>query len=215
MRRGGSFETTVNAFREVTAAPSDGAATRARVLASAGRSAGRRGSLRRASLLGAAAVVVCSSASVALTISGRVWRVPEPVALEPASDSLVGRSGAGRPIRVIPAAAAGEPAPDSTEPSAEERAYRRAHLAHFGGGPPAEALRLWDAYLAAYPRGALAPEARYNRAVCLVRLSRFDDAARALRSFADGAVGGYRQYDAGVLLDWMATQAAAARTNSR
>ncbi|WP_156338817.1 tetratricopeptide repeat protein [Chondromyces crocatus] len=66
---------------------------------------------------------------------------------------------------------------------------------------PAAALGAWDAYLREDPRGRFATEARYNRALCLVRLGRAGEARSALESFARGAFGGYRQADAQKLLD--------------
>ena len=77
---------------------------------------------------------------------------------------------------------------------------------HFTRDAPAEALAAWNRYLAAYPNGAFAPDARYNRALCLVRLGRRAAAAQALRPFADGAFHGYRRLEAGALLDWLARQ---------
>ena len=83
--------------------------------------------------------------------------------------------------------------------------YRRAHALHFRGGAPAETLAAWDAYLAAYPRGRFAAEARYNRAIVLVRLDRIDDARAALAPFAAGEIeGGYRQAEAAELRDALA-----------
>ncbi|HEX4405354.1 MAG TPA: hypothetical protein VH560_11035, partial [Polyangia bacterium] len=84
----------------------------------------------------------------------------------------------------------------------EARAYGRAHAAHFVTDAPAEALGLWDAYLSRYPRGAFAPEARFNRALCLLRLGRRAEALAALRPFAAGELGGYRQHEAATLIDW-------------
>ena len=86
---------------------------------------------------------------------------------------------------------------------AETRAYARAHQAHFADDAPARALDAWDAYLAAFPHGAFAPEAAYNRAICLVRLDRRAEAARALRRFADAPPGSYRREEALRLLDWL------------
>ena len=43
----------------------------------------------------------------------------------------------------------------------------------------------WDAYLTSWPSGQLAPEARFNRAVCLVKLERWPDADLALRALVD------------------------------
>jgi len=50
-------------------------------------------------------------------------------------------------------------------------------------------------------------EARYNRAICLVRLGRRAGARAALAPFASGAYGGYRQEDARALLDAPVLQA--------
>jgi TolA-binding protein len=83
----------------------------------------------------------------------------------------------------------------------EEGLYTVAHRAHFVDRDAAAALTAWDAYLAAYPDGRFAPEARYNRALTLVRLGRIDEARVALEPFADGRNHGYRQTEARRLLD--------------
>jgi hypothetical protein len=44
-------------------------------------------------------------------------------------------------------------------------------------------------------------EARYNRAIVLVRLARNEEARRALEPFARGEFGGYRRDDAARLLE--------------
>ncbi len=85
--------------------------------------------------------------------------------------------------------------------TAEEDSYAAAHRAHFVRHDPGAALRRWDAYLAAYPQGRFALEARYNRALALVRVGRGEEARRALAPFADGREGGYRQREARELLD--------------
>ena len=85
-----------------------------------------------------------------------------------------------------------------------ERLYAEAHRAHFVDGDPAAALRAWNAYLVAAPDGPFAPEARYNRALTLVRLGRLDDARRALEPFARARDRGYRAREAKALLDAMA-----------
>jgi hypothetical protein len=76
-----------------------------------------------------------------------------------------------------------------------------AHTAHFVDHDPARALLAWDAYLAAAPNGAFAPEAHYNRALSLVRLGRNSEARSALEPFANGSYGGYRQAEASALLE--------------
>ena len=78
--------------------------------------------------------------------------------------------------------------------------YRAAHRAQFAGGDQAHALALWDRYLSAAPNGSLSPEARYNRAITLIRLGRTVEAAQALEPFARGDYGSYRKPEAQALL---------------
>lgn len=79
--------------------------------------------------------------------------------------------------------------------------YRAAHTAHFVDHDAERALAGWDAYLAAAPGGQFAPEARYNRALSLVRLGRSAEARAALGPFANGAFGNYRKDEANALLE--------------
>lgn len=198
------FETSLRAFRELTATPADGAATRTRVLARAGEGAVRRMTFRRTSLVIATGLVALSSASAALTIGAGRWRAPAPVTLErapmPASKAVVGRAS----FRVIPLEV-GRPdaAPTGSPADAEALAYGLAHRAHFVDDAPARALVAWNDYLAAYPRGVFAPEARYNRVLCLVRLGQLRQAARALRPFLRAGPDGYRLTEARLLSDWV------------
>ena len=78
--------------------------------------------------------------------------------------------------------------------------YRRAHAAHFKSHDLSQALRGYEAYLAQQPSGRFAVDARYNRALCLVRLGRQAEAQPELERFARGSYGGYRQVDAQRLL---------------
>jgi len=97
----------------------------------------------------------------------------------------------------------GAPSASSTAAGAaseEEQLFAAAQHQHFVARDPQAALRAWDAYLAAYPRGRLALEARYNRALTLVRLGRADEARAALQPFASGREGSYRQREASDLL---------------
>jgi hypothetical protein len=87
-----------------------------------------------------------------------------------------------------------------------ETLYRAAHDLHFHGGNPVLTLRAWDAYLAAEPNGRFSVDARYNRALTLIRLGRYAEARAALMPFARGAVepAGYRQREAGQLVERLA-----------
>jgi TolA-binding protein len=82
----------------------------------------------------------------------------------------------------------------------EYERYRTAHNAHFVQKDPTAALQAWSEYLAQTPSGRLAVEARYNRALCLLRLGRNQEAIAALQPFTDGTYGAYRQRDAQRLL---------------
>ena len=94
-----------------------------------------------------------------------------------------------------------EVAPVASAPDPTFELYKAAHQAHFVDRDWARALGGWDAYLKAAPRGALAPEARYNRALCLLRLHRSDEARAALKPFAEGRYGTYRREDAQKLIE--------------
>jgi hypothetical protein len=110
-----------------------------------------------------------------------------------------------------------EPGPQSSElqPSASQREleppapksapsdlqlYRAAHEAHFVRGDFAAALLAWDRYLQFAHKGQFVPEARFNRALALVRLGRKQLAIEALEPFAQGAYGNYRSEEARRLL---------------
>jgi hypothetical protein len=202
-----SFATAVRAFREMTAATDDAAATRARVLAAADGGVRPHGAPRRIAVTTAIALLVICSASVAGTTLARRWRMPAIVAIEEHSSGIAFGSpahAARRPSVVIPSVV---PTPDQATPhgpsDGEADAYGRAHRAHFDENAPERALAAWSDYLRLYPRGAFEPEARFNRAICLVRLRRFAQAERALRPFSDGDLGGYRQSEAEQLLAWL------------
>jgi hypothetical protein len=118
-------------------------------------------------------------------------RPPPPPASSPSTRSTSGAPA--RPRRPI-------------SPPAVEALYRRAHDLHFHGGDPAFALAAWDAYLAAEPHGRFSVEARYNRALVLIRLGRYADARAALGPFARGEIApaGYRQAEAEQLVERLA-----------
>ena len=125
---------------------------------------------------------------------------PVDVAALPPAPALVPRLAAPRASTSTASSSAAAARADASL-DAEEAAYRPAHEAHFIARDWPKALVGWDAYLAKYPNGRFAPEARYNRALVLLRLGRTDEAREALRPFAAGAYGGYRQHEAKELLD--------------
>lgn len=107
------------------------------------------------------------------------------------------------PPVVVASAPSAVPAPSAPRPVLVDvdALYRKAHEAHFVEKNPAAALAAWDRYLAAAgPSGRFSLEARYNRALSLVRLGRKGEAAAALRPFAEGEYGGYRRDEARELL---------------
>ncbi|WP_394844228.1 hypothetical protein LZC95_45145 [Pendulispora brunnea] len=107
-----------------------------------------------------------------------------------------GRAGMDARGAVEPPSAPLDPADDL---------YLRAHQLHFGKADPASTLASWDAYLQAAPNGRFAPEARFNRALVLVKMNRRDEAAAALIPFANGTYGTYRRNEARALLDILRT----------
>lgn len=115
---------------------------------------------------------------------------PEPSKPEPATPK----------VEVV---ASARPAPSASSSASFQDTdgdlYRLAHEAHFSAHDYARALLGWDAYLRAAPGGRLATEARYNRAICLLRLGRDGEARVALEPFASGKMG-YRQNEARQLL---------------
>ena len=83
--------------------------------------------------------------------------------------------------------------------STADALYREAHHLHFVRRDFGAALAAWDRYLE-LGSGPLSIEARYNRAIALVRLHERDRAIAALTPFARGAHAGYRQQEAQALL---------------
>lgn len=97
-------------------------------------------------------------------------------------------------VTPAPAHAASAPVPPAPTPELgvaaavqrdpELAMYAEAHALHFHARDMAAALTAWNRYLAAAPDGKLAPEARFNRVVALVKLQRWSDANRALDALA-------------------------------
>lgn len=119
---------------------------------------------------------------------------PKPRRAEPAPTPAPGPA---------PEAVAGPPGVRSDPPpvveSAELALFRRAQRLHLARD--SAALGAWDDYLRVAEHGALVPEARYNRALCLVRAGQKAEARAALEPFARGGYGEYRRREAQALLD--------------
>jgi hypothetical protein len=120
---------------------------------------------------------------------------PAPVAVAATSSPVV-TTAAGERSRTLSSGSAGTAASD---PAFD--LYKAAHRVHFVERDDARALTAWNAYLKAAPGGSFAIEARYNRALCLVRLKRATEARTALEPFAKGRYGGYRQAEAAKLIE--------------
>lgn len=108
-------------------------------------------------------------------------------------------------VRARAIAAAHTQASDASESSEahlaqRDRLYREAHELHFVIRDYAAALSAWDQYLQFASDAPLAVEARYNRALCLVRLGSYRAAREALGAIARGEQGAYRQREARALL---------------
>lgn len=123
---------------------------------------------------------------------------PAPIPSGVASTVKAANASSSAPVGVVPSARPS--APPAITLSDEDARYAVAHRAHFESRDWPRALEAWDVYLAKHPRGRLAPEARYNRALCLLRLGQVARAREALAPFADGREGGYRRAEAEKLL---------------
>ncbi len=129
--------------------------------------------------------------------SAEVARKPEAPPQAPASEPSPSPNDAP-PAAAQPAPPAAAPAPPL--PDETLVLFRSAQALQFRDKAYGKALAGWEAYLRAAPAGALAPEARWNRAVCLLRLGRKPEARIALEPFAQGMEGGYRQAEAAKLI---------------
>jgi TolA-binding protein len=132
-------------------------------------------------------------ASVALPSAASL----EPVPVAAASQNLQVKNSLLSERRV-PAVASTD---DGEITKRELLLYENAHRAHFVDKNWTAALSAWDEYLRGVPNGRFAVEARYNRAICLVRLGNTEQALHALRPFAQGWYGSYRQREAQALVD--------------
>jgi TolA-binding protein len=148
-----------------------------------------------------------AGAPVAPSDEPPVQENPPPPVAHTVSLASRGRTTPG-PSKVAPPAEmpAAPPAvtPVARDPAAEDdRLYQLAHEAHFARKDYAAALVAWNRYVMLGPRARFFLEARYNRAIALVRLDRKAEAVEALRPFAAAPVGSYRRSEARDLLRFL------------
>jgi hypothetical protein len=206
------------ALRETGPTPEELRRTRARVLESAVRSKKKSRAwiwvLPIAAVLAATSVLAATGGLKAIAHKIVPEQAPPPVLTARATPLRMSPPPRPEPAPPPPPPAVVEPppAPPAPPPSASApkedagpnldlAAYKTAHRLHFSSQDHAAALAAWDAYLRDFPRGTFALEARYNRAICLVKLGRTAEARAALQPFADGAMGGYRKDEARALLE--------------
>jgi len=79
--------------------------------------------------------------------------------------------------------------------------YQSAHRSQFRASDCNAAVQGYAEYLNVAPSGSFAVDARYNRAVCLIKLGRTSEALTILKPFSEGRYGSYRQKRAGKLLE--------------
>jgi hypothetical protein len=101
---------------------------------------------------------------------------------------------------VSPLPAIAKPPVDDSEHRAL-RAYREAERLQFEEKDYARALGAWDRYIPLAGKSPLLVDAKWQRALCLVRLGRSDEGREALEPFARGDLGAYRQSEARTILD--------------
>jgi TolA-binding protein len=129
--------------------------------------------------------------------------VPEPVPDSPSPSPAPSHARTARAPRSeeapMPATAVGSTTEEQVAqgPSRDLQLYNKAHALHFRERRYNEALFAWEEYLGLVPTPTFALEARYNRALCLLRLGHYEEARAALLPFAEGRyLNGYRRDEA-------------------
>jgi hypothetical protein len=222
VRRTCDLDQHISALRDVAGDGDDGAladATRLRIRRSLDEDHGIRRQLISAAA--ALAILLGGTVSWALVTGNltKLWTAvrqratitaeqelptPEPPRAAPVVHAV---TPPPMPERVMIEAPVAEPADVTVEPPRAvvpvEVLFRRAHDLHFHGTDYVASLAAWEAYLAAEPTGRFSVEARYNRALCLIRLGRLQEARAALLPFAHDEVEpqGYRHDEATALVE--------------
>lgn len=124
--------------------------------------------------------------------------VPQPNSTADAPPRVQSPAPHATPAAVAPPPRAAPGAPQG------DAAFWAVYRLQFSG-PPQRALQAWDSYLARGPSAELAIEARYHRAVIMLRLGRYAEARPELERFAAGGYAGTHADDARRLLAQLAT----------
>jgi len=159
---------------------------------------------------------VLAAASVWASVTREHRHAPQPIATTPIATTTIApivsvapvapvasvvtplvESGATAPVRSVTRTI--KLAPDDSEHRAL-RAYREAERLQFDDKDYTRALDAWDRYIPLAGKSPLLVDAKWQRALCLVRLGR-PEAREALEPFANGELGAYRQNEARTILD--------------
>lgn len=133
-----------------------------------------------------------------------------PISNDSASPIAVDDLPLAPPSTTVSSKELGLPVPSRAAPEDPQLvAYRAAHRTHHDSGDARAALSAWDRYLDEFPAGSFADDARFNRALCLIRLGQLVAARAALSSFANAPAGSYRQAEAASLLHGLSARRAA------
>jgi TolA-binding protein len=213
------LDMAVRVLRDETAVEADGAITRQRIEAEWLQHRARGRAVRRLTMVAAVVLVLGGGALAATNLFPRA-RPADPGLTPAKSTRPVGHQAppeipASAPVMSTSTAPEAPSPPVSARPSSQPvgvadaatSAYAAAHRAHFVGRNWSQALGLWARYLRLAPGGPLAPEAHFNRAICLLHLDRRNDAVAELQPFASGRWGSYRQREARHLLEAIAASA--------
>ncbi|HKP63262.1 MAG TPA: hypothetical protein VJV78_41275 [Polyangiales bacterium] len=200
------LERATRALRELSTEPElHPGFTRERVLRSAATRGAASGGVGLGWVLAVAGAI--AAAGVLRVAQHRPTRIADPAPRVETREERRAPATAPPPSAAAPAAAGGAaPAPATSPPEIvdELELFRRARSLHVSDD--ARALSAWDDYLRVAPHGRHAPEARYSRAVCLVRAGRIAEARTELEPFARGDYRGFRKREAQALLDSDALQ---------
>ncbi|HEX4514355.1 MAG TPA: hypothetical protein VGH87_30030 [Polyangiaceae bacterium] len=145
----------------------------------------------------ASPLVAPAIASNTPTVMTPVASITPPIVVAVASVT----ASAPAPIATRVHAVATKPAPPDDSERRALRAYREAERLQFDEKDYARALDAWDRYIPLAGKSPLLVDAKWQRALCFVRLGRSGDAREALEPFARGELGAYRQNEARTILD--------------